>query len=274
MMEKPVSRHRMSEELERNSDLEDVWFDFRECINDHIREVETRWENLDDEVWAKLIIMEKNQRVAKVVLRKPSIAVNNSDHGYNSRGVIGLRGFQNDQRDQDTQVTIASVGKGCQLSIDKKGGNINITRLNNKCPIYTSGAGDTFKLIDSENKSETMFDMKKFLMSLKRESTKAQPNLESFKSRVISVINFGSQEDDQMNQPVWLIVINIVALDLIRARTRRLETRVRRVSSEGCVSGDSRVNTTASPDQDRSSQPQAHPMSWHFKPPIPPVRNL
>mgnify|MGYP002785436527 CR=1 FL=1 len=52
------------------------------CFQDHIQEVLTKWESIDDEIWAKIIIMERNRRVAKAYARAPVITVNGSLHGF------------------------------------------------------------------------------------------------------------------------------------------------------------------------------------------------
>ena len=88
-----MSRQQISEELQRTEDFEDVWEDFMECIEDHLEEVEMKWDHYDDEVWAKAIIFERNRRVAKVLFRKPVVVIDNNHEGYNDDGIIGLRGF-------------------------------------------------------------------------------------------------------------------------------------------------------------------------------------
>ena len=35
-------------------------------LQDHVGEIIKKWESIDDEIWAKAIVMERNRRVAKV----------------------------------------------------------------------------------------------------------------------------------------------------------------------------------------------------------------
>ena len=35
---------------------------------DHIQEVLNKWQSIDDEIWAKIIVLERNRRVAKVCI--------------------------------------------------------------------------------------------------------------------------------------------------------------------------------------------------------------
>ena len=49
---------------------------------DHLVEVLNKWDDIDDEIWAKVIIMERNQRTAKAYARAPVLTVNGSNDGY------------------------------------------------------------------------------------------------------------------------------------------------------------------------------------------------
>ncbi|GFR03763.1 dwarfin sma-2 [Trichonephila clavata] len=49
---------------------------------DHIQEVLNKWEQIDDEIWAKIICMERNRRVAKAYARTPVLTVNGSADGF------------------------------------------------------------------------------------------------------------------------------------------------------------------------------------------------
>ena len=51
-------------------------------LQDHIQEVLNKWESIDDEIWAKIIVLERNRRVAKAYARAPVLTVNGSDDGF------------------------------------------------------------------------------------------------------------------------------------------------------------------------------------------------
>ena len=51
-------------------------------LQDHIQEVLDKWHQIDDEIWAKLIVMERNRRVAKAYARAIPIQINGSDDGF------------------------------------------------------------------------------------------------------------------------------------------------------------------------------------------------
>ena len=51
-------------------------------LQDHIAEVMSKWHSIDDEIWAKVIVLERNRRVAKAYARAPVLTVNGSDDGF------------------------------------------------------------------------------------------------------------------------------------------------------------------------------------------------
>lgn len=51
-------------------------------FQEHIHEILKKWEQIDDGIWAKAIVFEKNRRVAKAYVRPPILTVNGSDVGF------------------------------------------------------------------------------------------------------------------------------------------------------------------------------------------------
>lgn len=51
-------------------------------LQEHIQEVLDKWTQIDDEIWAKVIVFEKNRRVAKAYARTPVLTINGSDDGF------------------------------------------------------------------------------------------------------------------------------------------------------------------------------------------------
>lgn len=49
---------------------------------DHIQEVLEKWTQIDDEIWAKVIVLERNRRVAKAYARVPVLTINGSGDGF------------------------------------------------------------------------------------------------------------------------------------------------------------------------------------------------
>ena len=61
-----------------------------------------KWDQIDDEIWAKMIFMSRNRRIAKAYVRVPAVIVNGSDDGFDGFKV-GLNGFDDPFRDEHTQ---------------------------------------------------------------------------------------------------------------------------------------------------------------------------
>lgn len=57
-------------------------FFFSVFIQEHIQEVLDKWTQIDDEIWAKVIVFERNRRVAKAYARAPVLTINGSDDGF------------------------------------------------------------------------------------------------------------------------------------------------------------------------------------------------
>ena len=79
-------------------------------LQDHIQEVMDKWESIDDEIWAKIIVLERNRRVAKAYARAPVLTVNGSDDGFDGFR-IGVAGFDNPMRDPTTEDIIRNIGQ-------------------------------------------------------------------------------------------------------------------------------------------------------------------
>ena len=62
-------------------------------LQDHIAEVMSKWHSIDDEIWAKIIVLERNRRVAKAYARAPVLTVNGSDDGFD-----GFRDEEDDKK--------------------------------------------------------------------------------------------------------------------------------------------------------------------------------
>jgi hypothetical protein len=58
---------------------------------EHIQEVLDKWTQIDDEIWAKVIVFERNRRVAKAYARAPVLTVNGSDDGFDGMRWVASR---------------------------------------------------------------------------------------------------------------------------------------------------------------------------------------
>ena len=281
-----MSRQQISEELQRTEDFEDVWEDFMECIEDHLEEVEMKWDHYDDEVWAKAIIFERNRRVAKVLFRKPVVVVDNNHDGYNDDGIIGLRGFENERRDPETVSTLKKVGKGFKVTMDN-GGNIIVNKLTNKSIIYSAYLNEDSLLLE-DGKSSKIFDMKKFQVHMKKEKKKEMPDWRELRREVLTTLSFGEYRDDPLEQPLWMLIINIVAFDLLRSKIRVYNEaqRSEAISKASSINSIDTIDTEVSSEKEKCPVKKTeerntgasgvkakksllgHPIGWHFIPPL------
>lgn len=206
---------------------EDVWYQKDKLYRDHIQEVLNKWTQIDDEIWAKVIVLERNRRVAKAYARAPVLTVNDSDDGFDGFR-IGLLGFENPMRDPKTEEFKRHIGHGVKIKMDD-GGNILIKRVS-KCNVYIKNtATDNENAIGNEvlklpncalepEKPVKLFDMKKFQSNVNRELRRAYPDRRRLECQCLSAIAFVKVEPELLECPIWVLIINIVALDMLKSK--------------------------------------------------------
>jgi len=165
-----------------SSHSEDQWFSKEKLYKDHIIEVLSNWESIDDEIWAKVIVLERNRRIAKAYARAPVLTVNGSEDGFDGFR-IGVNGFENPLRNAKTQEYKEQIGKGCKLKMDDSG-NILVKRLS-RSNIYIKNtmkenaiSNDVLKLPGEVLELERpfkLFDMKKFQRNVNWELKRQYP---------------------------------------------------------------------------------------------------
>ena len=89
---------------------------------DHIGEVLRKWDQIDDEIWAKMIFMSRNRRIAKAYVRVPAVIVNGSDDGFDGFKV-GLNGFDDPFRDGQTEQMMDYIDEVRQLFCNSSSSN-------------------------------------------------------------------------------------------------------------------------------------------------------
>lgn len=121
---------------------------------------------------------------------------------------------------------VLTVFQGVRIKMDEFG-NIIIKRLSH-CDVFIRGydreANSISKGIldlDGEltlEKSVKLFDMKKFQSGLNKELRSAYPDRRRLENQCINVIAFVKDATDVLDLPVWIMVINIVALDMLKSK--------------------------------------------------------
>lgn len=208
-------------------DEDDVWYHKDKLYKEHIQEVLDKWTQIDDEIWAKVIVLERNRRVAKAYARAPVLTVNGSNDGFD--GVrIGLCGFDNPMRDAKTEEVKKHIGQGVKLKMDNQG-NILIKRLS-KSNVFIKNTSDTeecsigadvLKLPNcclEPDKPVKLFDMKKFQSNVSRELRRAYPDRRRLECQCLSAVGFVKQEAELLDCPIWVLIINVVAMDMLKSK--------------------------------------------------------
>ncbi|KAH9425278.1 hypothetical protein DERP_013470 [Dermatophagoides pteronyssinus] len=205
---------------------EDVWFNRTKLISDHVDEIISKWNQIDDEIWAKIICMERNRRVAKAYARTPILTINGFDLGFDGHR-IGLNGFKNPMRDKKCQEIKNLIEDGIKIRMDDNG-NLLMKRLTDvDVFIYRYDRMNDDMIIDKieqRRKSIILFDMKQYHSDLLQQlhsprSSSSIPNRRKIEQKCFCFISFGmainNPTDQLLNTPVWCILINLVALEML-----------------------------------------------------------
>jgi len=241
-------------------DDEDVWYSKEKLYRDHLQEVIEKWDSIDDEIWAKVIVLERNRRVAKAYARAPVITVNGSTDGFDGFR-IGVAGFDNPLRDSNTSAAIQALGLGLKLKMDDVG-NVLVKRITRGAAVSIKNtteesavSNDILKLpngILNPDQPYKVFDMKKFQQNMSRELKRSSPDRLKLENQCISAIAFGNSDpeedegdndnstktesDDPLRSPLWILVVNIVAMEMLRSKLPPGPSRYRAQSAPGPLS--------------------------------------
>ncbi|XP_076330243.1 uncharacterized protein LOC143235982 isoform X2 [Tachypleus tridentatus] len=235
---------------------EDVWFQKDKLFKDHVQEVLNKWDQIDDEIWAKVICMERNRRVAKAYARTPVLTINGSDEGFDGYR-IGLCGFDNPMRDSETEEVKRHIGNGVKFKMDGNG-NIMMKRVS-KCNVNVKELESGETSISSEviknngqleaDKAVKLFDMRKFQNNISREISRAYPDRRKLERQCISVVALVKDCVELLECPCWVMMINIVAMDMLKSKLPLISKK------------QSAPNLTSGFDRPRLSVPEEDPYS-------------
>lgn len=265
-------------------DEEDVWYQKEKLFKDHIQEVLNKWDQIDDEIWAKIICMERNRRVAKAYARAPVLTINGSNEGFDGFR-IGLCGFDNPMRDPRTEELKKQVGHGVKIKMDD-GGNIMIKRVSKSNVYVKEISGGDNSSVSSEiirnngllelEKPVKFFEMKKFQQNVARELNRAYPDRRHLEAQCISCVSFVKDSPELLDCSCWVMVINIVALDMLKSKLPPPMSKRQSAPNLMSVFERSRI---AMPEEDPYSLPGSTPRGQQpapkeAKPPKLPPRDL
>ena len=169
--------------------------------------------------------MERNRRIAKAYARVQLLTINGGTNGFDGYK-IGLLGFDNPLEDHVIKRVKHSIGKGFRIKIDDLG-NVIIKRLStaeimirgydrDACPLGKEIVENNGNL--PPDTSVKLFDIKKFQQNITKELRNTYPNRQKLEAQCIIVIGFVRDSDNILELPVWCMLINILALDMLKSR--------------------------------------------------------
>lgn len=146
---------------------------------------------------------------------------------------IGLNGFENPLRDPKTADLKRQIGQGIKLKMDDAG-NILVRRYARSAVYVKATAGgagskeaensvsaDILKLPGQALEADKvlkLFDMKKFQSNINRELRQAYPDRRRLELQCLSAVAFVRSEPEILECPVWVLIVNVVAMDLLKSK--------------------------------------------------------
>jgi MH2 domain len=70
-----------------------------------------------------------------------------------------------------------------------------------------------------------VFDMKKFQSNVNRELSRAYPDRRRLEMQCLSTLAFVKSEIDIIDCPIWVLIINVVAMDMLKSKLPPGESR-------------------------------------------------
>lgn len=63
-----------------------------------------------------------------------------------------------------------------------------------------------------------LFDMKKFQSNVNRELRRAYPDRRRLETQCLSLVAFVKSENDILDCPIWVLIVNVVAMDMLKSK--------------------------------------------------------
>lgn len=63
-----------------------------------------------------------------------------------------------------------------------------------------------------------IFDMKKFQSNVNRELSRSYPDRRRLETQCLSLLTFVKSESDLLDCPIWILIVNVVAMDMLKSK--------------------------------------------------------
>ncbi|KAI1730501.1 MH2 domain-containing protein [Ditylenchus destructor] len=215
------------------SQVAEQWRGVDEFVLGHVCEVlhklGSRENKLDDEIWGKIILMKGTKQLAKAYLRNPVLIIDGSDAEFDGMR-IGFNHFHRPSSDD----LCSKINDGVIIKMDSEGNIRAMAR--GPTPVFLQG----WKEINVKNciskklwlnkgklvtKSPTMpdrerifkvFDMGNFRRSIDEAKSSSDNKTLYFKSTIRLALVKDGGELNSGKSPCWLLLLNIIAIDMLR----------------------------------------------------------
>ena len=148
--------------------------------------------------------------------------VDGSDTGFDGARV-GVNGFRREDEDNDSLVVKTLIEEGCRLKLTQNGDilikrddNLNIFLYQNKESCSSDAVSKLPYGLIQQDKTYKLFDMKKFQERLSEELQSDHVNWSSLERQAVTMFSFAKFSDNILLSPVWVLVVNVVALHVIK----------------------------------------------------------
>ncbi|MCP9263351.1 Carboxypeptidase D [Dirofilaria immitis] len=176
--------------------------------NDNIMEVYRKLSNIEEQIWDKLIVMERNIRSAKAYLRSRIITIDGSEAEFD--GIrIGLQRFENSYRDDDTIRAFEIFQKGVKIKIDDFG-NVWF-----KCTEGNIFVNEMLGEVIVKNDPIKIFDLKILKEFVLRHDDFDDAARDRYSRMAITYAHI-DKSTDSLSSALWFAVIHLTALEMIQ----------------------------------------------------------
>uniref|UniRef100_A0A1I8APV8 MH2 domain-containing protein n=1 Tax=Steinernema glaseri TaxID=37863 RepID=A0A1I8APV8_9BILA len=187
------------------------WSSFDQCVKDNLFEVQAKLSNIENQIWGKLIVMERNYRTAKAYLRYQSILVDGSQREFDGAR-LGLSRFSPDLSDRRLLQEYRRLDKGVEVQIDERG-NVWVSKNCEKTISVRTPSAPTVDCVGFD--PIKVFDLGAFKEIVVREIGRPKPNLERLFRMTTIQINLCSSVLSYLESPCWLLLIHLIAVDMV-----------------------------------------------------------